>query len=96
MRILALATAVALAVLASGSATAQSGYGEVTLVNQMPVLVDLYIDDSYGCRALAGLTCSTNVREGTHTLVAKASDGRSVSETFTLASGETYTYTVHE
>jgi len=96
MRKFAVAMTAAAFVAASGAALAQTGYGQVTLVNQMPVLVDLYIDDGYGCRALAGLTCTTMVREGVHTLVAKASDGRQVSESFTLKSGGTYTYTVHE
>lgn len=96
MRVFAIATTLVAVATATGAALAQTGYGQVMLVNQMPVLVDLYIDDAYGCRALAGLTCTTMVREGGHTLLAKASDGRSVSESFTLEAGGTYTYTVHE
>jgi len=84
------------AVLAQPEAVAGTGYGQVTLVNQTSQVLDLYIDDHYGCRALAGLTCTTMEKAGGHTLVAKGADGQQVSQPFELEDGGTFTYTVTE
>jgi len=73
-----------------------TGYGQVTLVNRTSVTLDLYVSGSYGCRALKGLMCTTQVKAGTHTLEAKASDGRSTSTSVTLNAGDSFTWTVTE
>ncbi len=78
------------------TAQAGSGYGEFTVVNQTGQIIDLYIDDHYGCRALAGLTCSTNERAVGHTLTAKAADGQATSQVIELDDGGTFTYTISE
>jgi len=76
---------------------AQSGWGEFQLVNQTSQAIDLYIDDDYGCRALAGLTCETMIREGGHVATAKGlSSGEEVTQPFEIDSGGTFTYTVSE
>jgi hypothetical protein len=76
---------------------AQSGWGQFQLVNQTSQTVDLYIDDGYGCRALAGLTCETMVTEGGHVATAKGqSTGENVVQPFEMESGATFTFTVHE
>jgi len=73
-----------------------TGYGQVTLVNRTSVTLDLYVSGSYGCRALKGLMCTTQVKAGTHALEAKASDGRSVPASVTLNAGDSFTWTVTE
>ena len=78
------------------SATAGSGYGQIQLVNQTSQMVDLYVDDHYGCRALAGLTCVTQERAGVHVLVAKGADGQQVSGSIDLVEGETSSFTIRE
>jgi hypothetical protein len=78
-------------------ADAQAGYGQVVLQNDMSVTVDLTVDDHYGCRALAHLTCTTQERTGYHVLHAAASDGRSSDKVLeNLGQGEVYTYRVWE
>lgn len=78
------------------AAAAGTGYGQVTLVNQTGQVLDLYVDDHYGCRALAGLTCSTMERAGGHTLHARAGDGQEASLPMELDDGGTFTYTISE
>jgi hypothetical protein len=78
------------------AADAGTGYGQITLVNQTSQMIDLYVDDHYGCRALAGLTCSTMERAGGHTLIAKGADGQQTSLPMTLDDGGTFTYTISE
>lgn len=78
------------------TAGAGTGYGQITLVNQTSQMVDLFVDDHYGCRALAGLTCSTMERAGGHTLVVKGADGQQTSAPMTLEDGGTFTYTISE
>lgn len=78
------------------AADAGTGYGQVMLVNQTSQVLDLYVDDRYGCRAMAGLTCSTMERAGAHTLYAKAGDGQSTSMPIELDDGGTFTYTISE
>lgn len=77
-------------------AIAGNGYGEVTLVNQTSQVLDLYVDDHYGCRALAGLTCSTMETAVGHTLIAKGANGQEVSQPIELDDGGTFTYTISE
>jgi len=79
-----------------GIRTRGTGWGQVTMVNKTSMTLDLYVDGGYGCRALKGLMCTTHVRAGTHTLVAKTSDGRSVSTSVTLNSGDSFTWTITE
>ncbi len=86
----------AAAAFAACAAAAGTGYGQITLVNQTGQMLDLYVDDHYGCRALAGLTCSTMERAGAHTLYAKASDGQQTSQPIELDDGGTFTYTISE
>jgi hypothetical protein len=86
-----------LAVAGGTLAWAQSGWGQFQLVNQTSQTVDLYIDDNYGCRALAGLTCETMVTEGGHVATAKgASSGEQLTQPFEMESGATFTYTISE
>ena len=98
MRMTYAALAICAAVISQGPdfAMAGTGYGEITLVNQTSQVIDLYVDDHYGCRALAGLTCSTMERAGGHTLTAKTGDGQAASEVITLDDGGTFTYTITE
>lgn len=78
------------------AAYAGTGYGQITLVNQTSQMIDLYVDDHYGCRALAGLTCTTMERVGSHVLVAKGADGQETSQPMELEEGGTFTYTISE
>jgi hypothetical protein len=90
-------TLIALAAVAGAlAADAGTGYGQVMLVNQTGQVLDLYVDDHYGCRAMAGLTCSTMERAGAHTLYARAADGQSTSMPMELDDGGTFTYTISE
>ena len=91
-------TAIFAIVLVAGAVTADAGtgYGQITLVNQTGQMLDLHVDDHYGCRALAGLTCSTMERAGGHTLVARAADGQQTSLPMELDDGGTFTYTISE
>ena len=88
--------AAVIAVAAPRAVSAGTGYGEITLVNQTGQVLDLYVDDHYGCRALAGLTCSTMEPAGGHVLTVKAPDGQAASEPIELDDGGTYTYTITE
>lgn len=90
------ACAAVIGVLAPDPASAGTGYGQIMLVNQTSQVIDLYVDDHYGCRALAGLTCTTMEPAGSHTLTAKAADGQVASDVIDLAEGGTYTYTITE
>jgi hypothetical protein len=92
------AAAIVAILLAGGAFTALAGtgYGQIMLVNQTGQVIDLHVDDHYGCRALAGLTCSTMERAGGHTLTAKAADGQQTSMVMELDDGGTFTYTISE
>lgn len=83
-------------VLLATSVEAQSGYGQVTMENRTSATLDLYVDGGYGCRALRGLFCTTQVRAGPHTITAKATDGRETSTQIELRAGESLTWTVTE
>jgi hypothetical protein len=77
-------------------ALAQQGWGQITLDNRMSATADLYVDGAYGCRALSGLMCTTQVRVGSHNLEARATDRRTRTENgFTVAQGESKTWTVN-
>jgi hypothetical protein len=56
-------------------------------------VLDLYVDDQSGCRALAGLT---TMERGGHTLVAKGADGQQTSLPMELDDGGTFTCTISE
>lgn len=88
----------AVALLASaGAATAQTGYGQITLQNNTSVTLDLYVDADYGCRALPNLACTTSATAGEHNLTAQSTDGRSVVYPgVVVESGGSYTWTVSE
>lgn len=96
MRIVILFAATLTAVMTPHAVFAGTGYGQVALVNQTSQMLDLYVDDHYGCRALAGLTCTTMEIAGSHVLTVKASDGQQTSEVMELEEGGTYTYTITE
>src|SRR5262245_31970777 len=91
--------ACALAAVALGSgrgATANpvtqlTGYGQVTLVNNLNEAVDLYDDDgAFVCRALAHLACTAQVIARTHNFVAKYTDGVEIGAiTLTIEEGGT-------
>ncbi len=79
------------------AALGQSGWGQVTLENRTSVTMDLYVDGNYGCRALAGLICTTMVTAGVHNLVGQTTDGRAASQPgVEVASGGTFTWSVSE
>ena len=94
----------ALAVVALGSVrdatanpvTSLTGYGQVTLVNNMEETVDLYDDDdTFVCRALKHLSCTSQVIARTHNFVAKYTDGVVIgSITLTIEEGGTGVVTV--
>lgn len=54
-------------------------WAQITLQNDTPYTLDLYVDGNYGCRALPGMFCTTQIQAGTHTLTAKATNGQSTS-----------------
>jgi hypothetical protein len=66
-----------LMVISPTLAIAQQGYGQFSLNNQSSETADLYVSGAYGCRALARLFCTTQARIGTHTLVARWTNGKS-------------------
>ena len=83
--------------LASLGPALADGYGQVTLVNQTSATIDMYYDGNYGCRALNGLTCTTQVPSGDHSLTATTTDGRNAGpEPITLDSGGSFTWTLTE
>lgn len=73
-----------------------TGHAQVTLTNQTGVTVYLYIDGDYAGRALKNLFCTSQVKAGTHALTATTDDGRSISKSVTLQTGESFTWTISE
>lgn len=65
--------------LLAGVANAQSSWAQLTMENRTPYPTDLYVDGEYRCRALAGLTCTTQVTAGSHNLFAKTTNGNTTS-----------------
>jgi hypothetical protein len=79
------------------AALALDGYGQISLENKTSATADLYVDGAYGCRALAGLLCTTQVSVGTHNLEAKLTDGRSTTQDgVVIGQGESRTWTISE
>jgi len=54
-------------------------WAQITLQNDTPYTLDLYVDGNYGCRALPGMFCTTQIQAGEHTLTAQATNGQSLS-----------------
>ena len=75
-------------------AYSQTGYGQVTLVNQTTMTLDLHTNGRYSCRALKGLSCTSQEKGGSISLVAKSDNGASASGAGTLKSGGTFIFTV--
>lgn len=91
-----IALAVALSAVLAGSASA-AGYAQVSFVNQTSVAGDLYVDQTYGCRALARLFCTTQVLAGVHTMEVRFTDGEVVAgPQVNIPDGQTFTFTVGE
>lgn len=72
-----------------------TGWGQITLDNKTAVTLDLFVDGHFGCRALAGLFCTSQEREGGHVCTANAADGRNAGPfPCPIKSGESFTWTV--
>lgn len=70
-------------------------WAQITLQNDTPYTLDLYVDGNYGCRALPGMFCTTQIRAGEHTLTATAASGEgSISQPVYIEDGTTPTWTV--
>ena len=86
--------------IAAGSAAAWAqgtGYGEIVFDNRTSVTADMYLDDSYACRALAGLTCTTHAQAGSHVAQFRFVDGEVLTtDPFFLQEGESLTIPVTE
>jgi hypothetical protein len=72
-----------------------SGSAQVTLENRTAQTLDLYIDTQMQCRALLNFTCTAQTTAGFHALAAQSGETVAGSETVTLGSGQSYTFTVH-
>ncbi|MBM3199676.1 hypothetical protein FJZ53_01975 [Candidatus Woesearchaeota archaeon] len=56
-------------------------WAQITLQNDTPYTLDLYVDGNYGCRALPNMFCTTQIPAGNHTFTAVAAGGQgSISE----------------
>lgn len=84
------------ALLASTSADAQAGYGQISLDNQTSVTANLYVDGQFGCGpVLARGFCTTQAKIGTHDLEAKLNGGGSRTKTgVQLAQGQVITWKI--
>lgn len=70
-------------------------WAQITLQNDTPFTLDLYVDGNYGCRALPNMFCTTQIQPGEHTLTAVAAGGEgSVSQPVYIEDGTTPTWTV--
>ncbi len=94
---------VSLAVLAplfmSISASAQTGYAQVSMANQTTISIDLHVAGYYGCRTLAGGMCTTQARAGANiSITGKDMDGNVVvtGTIEQLNSGDSFTWTITE
>lgn len=89
---------IAAMVLATPVATdAQEGWGQISFENRTTAAADFYVDGDYGCRALAGLSCTVQARVGVHTLSIQTVDGRSASQPGAeVVQGGVFTWTVSE
>lgn len=92
-----IALTVAFVVISPVLAMAQQGYGQFSLNNQSSETADLYVSGAYGCRALKRLFCTTQARIGTHTLVARWTNGKSFTiKDVQLHQGEVRTMTIQD
>lgn len=84
-------------IMSPALAWAQEGYGQFSFNNQSSETADFYVSGAYGCRALAGLFCTTQARIGIHTLVAQWTNGQSYTiEGVELHQGEVLTMTIQD
>ena len=90
--------AISLLSVVSGGAVALAqgtGYGEIVFDNQTSVTGDMYVDGSYSCRALAGLTCSAHAQAGSHRAEFRFVDGDVfIADPFYLQDGASITIPV--
>lgn len=82
-----------LAPLALSSALiASERTAKVTLDNQTNIVLNLYVDKNFACRAETKTTCATNVALGEHYFEAKDSDNEGeANSTHTVTQDETWT-----
>ncbi len=95
---LAIITAIVIgSAIITDQAQAQSEWAQITLQNNTPYTLDLYVDGNYGCRALPGMFCTTQIREGEHTFTATSASGEgSISEgPVYIQGGTSPTWTVY-
>ncbi|CAG0952959.1 MAG: hypothetical protein F9K19_00480 [Rhizobiaceae bacterium] len=90
------ATAIFAAAPAAPAMAQQTGWGQITLDNQTSIVLDLHVDGHYACRALAGLFCTSQEREGKHVCTAQGEGGRAGPFPCPIKSGESFTRTVAE
>jgi hypothetical protein len=74
----------------------QTGWGQITLNNQTSIDLDLFVDGHYACRALAGLFCTSQEREGKHLCTAQGEGGHAGPFPCPIKSGDSFTWTVAE
>lgn len=84
------------AVPAAPAMAQQTGWGQITLNNQTSIALDLHVDGHYACRALAGLFCTSQEREGKHVCTATGEGGHAGPFPCPIKSGESFTWTVAE
>lgn len=92
--------AISILSIAAGGAAALAqgtGYGQITFDNRTSITGDMYVDESYACRALAGLFCTTQAQAGTHVAQFRFVDGDVVTtDAFYLQEGDSITIPVTE
>ena len=94
-----LGLAVSAPLFMSVSASAQTGYAQVTMANQTTISIDLHVRGNYGCRTLAGGMCTTQAREGANISITGKDMNGNVVVTGTieqLNSGDSFTWTITE
>ena len=84
------------AAMAAPAMAQQTGWGQITLNNQTSIALDLHVDGHYACRALAGLFCTSQEREGKHLCTAQGEGGHAGPFPCPIKSGESFTWTVAE
>ena len=90
-----LAMVVGLGIALAPSHSQASGWAQLTMQNSTPYTLDLYVDGGYGCRALSGGFCTTQVTAEYHTFTAKTSDGSlSTNGAHYFEEGESATWTI--
>ena len=90
--------AISIVAIVSGGAVALNqvtGYGQIAFDNRTSITADVYLDESYACRAHAGLTCTTHAQAGTHIAEFRFVDGDVVTtDPFYLQEGDSITVPV--